>query len=77
MSRSPSPNDNFLDESSAALDEGWLLDDGELPELGQSPKTDPRRKPASRRSIEEYWERKRLRRMLEDVYGEDDPDLET
>jgi hypothetical protein len=71
MGIGPSHDDAFLEEPEPVLEEGWL-DERALGELPGLIKGEQRRKLTSRRSIEEHWERKRLRSLLEDVYSEED-----
>lgn len=75
MSIGPSPNDKYLEENEPVdLEEGWIADGGdcsEAPHSSASLKAEQRRKPASRRTIEEYWEMRRLRSQLEDIYMDD------
>lgn len=75
MSISPSHDDKYLEENEPVdLEEGWAADGDAFSETPHSPasiKAEQRRKPASRRTIEEYWEMRRLRSQLEDIYRDD------
>ncbi len=75
MSISPSHDDKYLEENEPVeLEEGWIADGGnysEVPHNSAGIKGEQRRKLTSRRTIEEYWEMRRLRSQLEDVYMDD------
>lgn len=72
MSIGPSHDDNYMDDVEAMdLDEAWDENDFDTLATNAAGKTDPKRRSASRRAIEEYWEMKRLRNQLDDVYQDD------
>lgn len=75
MSINPSHDDKYLEENEPLdLEEGWIADGDclEAPHDSLNHKAEQRRnKPTSRRAIEEYWEMRRLRNQLEDIYMDD------
>lgn len=74
MSIGPSHDEKYLEESDAMDDDGWIGDGGNDPEIPRAltnAKAEPRRKQGSRKAIEDYWETKRLRHQLDDIYLDD------